>query len=140
MVRAQNTRRHFENIAPKITPKPAPRPAKTRPKPPPNAPRSKRDERDRRKSKMRCPPAPPRRNEMRPGDEMRWPAAPEKSAPPVLRCGAPPPRGIPDRAMPPRSEPRPGDRGAPIYLDHNATTPPLPEAVEAMLPFFREHF
>ncbi|MDH5494016.1 MAG: aminotransferase class V-fold PLP-dependent enzyme, partial [Myxococcales bacterium] len=28
----------------------------------------------------------------------------------------------------------------PIYLDHNATTPLLPEAVEAMLPFLREHF
>jgi cysteine desulfurase len=28
----------------------------------------------------------------------------------------------------------------PIYLDHNATTPILPEVVEAMLPFLREHF
>ena len=28
----------------------------------------------------------------------------------------------------------------PIYLDHNATTPLLPEAVEAMLPYLREHF
>ncbi len=28
----------------------------------------------------------------------------------------------------------------PIYLDHNATTPLLPEVVEAMLPFLREHF
>src|SRR4051794_10259440 len=27
-----------------------------------------------------------------------------------------------------------------IYLDHNATTPILPEVVDAMLPFFREHF
>jgi cysteine desulfurase len=28
----------------------------------------------------------------------------------------------------------------PIYLDHNATTPILPEAVEAMLPYLREQF
>lgn len=28
----------------------------------------------------------------------------------------------------------------PIYLDHNATTPVHPEAVEAMLPYVREHF
>jgi cysteine desulfurase len=28
----------------------------------------------------------------------------------------------------------------PIYLDHNATTPVLAEAVEAMLPYLREHF
>ncbi len=28
----------------------------------------------------------------------------------------------------------------PIYLDHNATTPVLPEVVDAMLPFLREHF
>jgi cysteine desulfurase len=28
----------------------------------------------------------------------------------------------------------------PIYLDHNATTPLLPEVVEKMLPFLREHF
>ena len=28
----------------------------------------------------------------------------------------------------------------PIYLDHNATTPVLPEVVEAMLPYLREHF
>ncbi len=28
----------------------------------------------------------------------------------------------------------------PIYLDHNATTPLLPEVVAAMLPFLREHF
>ncbi len=28
----------------------------------------------------------------------------------------------------------------PIYLDHNATTPILPEVVEEMLPFLREHF
>lgn len=28
----------------------------------------------------------------------------------------------------------------PIYLDHNATTPLLPEVLEAMLPFLREHF
>jgi len=28
----------------------------------------------------------------------------------------------------------------PIYLDHNATTPILPEVVEAMLPYLREHF
>ena len=29
---------------------------------------------------------------------------------------------------------------SPIYLDHNATTPLLPEVVDAMLPFLREHF
>jgi len=28
----------------------------------------------------------------------------------------------------------------PVYLDHNATTPVLPEVVDAMLPWFREHF
>jgi len=28
----------------------------------------------------------------------------------------------------------------PVYLDHNATTPILPEVVDAMLPFLREHF
>jgi cysteine desulfurase len=28
----------------------------------------------------------------------------------------------------------------PIYLDHNASTPVLPEVVDAMLPFLREHF
>jgi cysteine desulfurase len=27
-----------------------------------------------------------------------------------------------------------------IYLDHNATTPILPEAVDAMIPYLREHF
>ena len=30
--------------------------------------------------------------------------------------------------------------GDPIYLDHNATTPILPEVVDAMLPFLRTHF
>ena len=28
----------------------------------------------------------------------------------------------------------------PIYLDHNATTPLLPEVVESMLPYLRDHF
>ena len=28
----------------------------------------------------------------------------------------------------------------PVYLDHNATTPILPEVVDAMLPFLHEHF
>ncbi len=28
----------------------------------------------------------------------------------------------------------------PIYLDHNATTPVLPDVLEAMLPYLREHF
>ncbi len=28
----------------------------------------------------------------------------------------------------------------PIYLDHNATTPILPEVVDAMIPFLRQHF
>ncbi len=28
----------------------------------------------------------------------------------------------------------------PVYLDHNATTPVLPEVVEAMLPYLQEHF
>ena len=28
----------------------------------------------------------------------------------------------------------------PIYLDHNATTPVLPEIVDAMLPYLRQHF
>jgi cysteine desulfurase len=32
------------------------------------------------------------------------------------------------------------DTDAPIYLDHHATTPLLPEVVEAMLPYLREHF
>ena len=30
--------------------------------------------------------------------------------------------------------------GRPIYLDYNATTPVLPEVVDAMLPYLREHF
>jgi cysteine desulfurase len=33
-----------------------------------------------------------------------------------------------------------GEPRAPIYLDHNATTPLLPEVVDAMLPYLREHF
>ena len=28
----------------------------------------------------------------------------------------------------------------PVYLDHNATTPVLPEVVDAMLPYLRQHF
>jgi cysteine desulfurase len=37
---------------------------------------------------------------------------------------------------------RPGTKteGHPIYLDCNATTPLLPEVVDAMLPYLREHF
>src|SRR5260370_37059554 len=37
---------------------------------------------------------------------------------------------------------RSGNCQAPMttYLDHNATTPLLPEVVEAMLPYLREHF
>jgi cysteine desulfurase len=33
-----------------------------------------------------------------------------------------------------------GDEKRPIYLDHNATTPVDPRAVEAMEPYLREHF
>jgi len=32
------------------------------------------------------------------------------------------------------------DGGTPIYLDHNATTPLAPEALDAMLPFLRQDF
>jgi cysteine desulfurase len=32
------------------------------------------------------------------------------------------------------------DTKKPIYLDHNASTPVLPEVVDAMLPYLREHF
>lgn len=32
------------------------------------------------------------------------------------------------------------DRHPPIYLDHNATTPVLPEVLDAMLPYLTEHF
>ena len=28
----------------------------------------------------------------------------------------------------------------PLYFDYNATTPVMPEVVEAMLPYFAEHF
>ncbi len=31
-------------------------------------------------------------------------------------------------------------RADPVYLDHNATTPVLPEVVDAMIPYLREHF
>src|SRR3990172_9492069 len=34
----------------------------------------------------------------------------------------------------------PMENQPPIYLDHNATTPLLPEVVDAMLPYLREHF
>src|SRR4029079_15724359 len=33
-----------------------------------------------------------------------------------------------------------GNMREPIYLDHNASTPVLPEVVDAMLPYLREHF
>src|SRR5262245_8699643 len=33
-----------------------------------------------------------------------------------------------------------GSTVMPVYLDYNATTPLLPEVVEAMLPYLREHF
>ena len=33
-----------------------------------------------------------------------------------------------------------GQAGAPIYLDYNATTPVDPRVVEALLPYFGEHF
>lgn len=49
--------------------------------------------------------------------------------------------------MPIRNAVRSGAQGAPVtpaedpvYLDHNATTPVLPEVVDAMLPYLREHF
>src|SRR5205807_278470 len=32
------------------------------------------------------------------------------------------------------------DAVTPIYLDHNATTPVLPEVLDAMLPFLREEY
>ena len=35
---------------------------------------------------------------------------------------------------------RPRAVSEPIYLDHNATTPLLPEVVDAMVPYLREHF
>ncbi len=38
------------------------------------------------------------------------------------------------------SDPRPGDSSAPVYLDYMATTPCLPEVVEAMLPYFTARF
>lgn len=34
----------------------------------------------------------------------------------------------------------PMENQPPIYLDHNATTPLLPEVVDSMLPYLREHF
>src|SRR4029453_1321457 len=48
-------------------------------------------------------------------------------------------------AAPRRGHCRESDRSSdmtnePIYLDHNATTPVLPEVVDAMLPYLREHF
>src|SRR5262245_52265883 len=32
------------------------------------------------------------------------------------------------------------EASVPVYLDYNATTPVLPEVVDAMLPYLREHF
>lgn len=39
----------------------------------------------------------------------------------------------PDRPLPDTAD-------DPVYLDHNATTPLLPEVVDAMIPYLREHF
>lgn len=38
------------------------------------------------------------------------------------------------------TEPHPGLRGGPIYLDYNGTTPVAPSVVEAMLPYLTTHF
>jgi cysteine desulfurase len=32
------------------------------------------------------------------------------------------------------------DSANPVYLEYNGTTPLLPEVVDAMLPYLREHF
>jgi nitrate/nitrite transporter NarK len=62
---------------------------------------------------------------------------------PHARATAPAPfRGVPGarRAGNAIDDGQPGQRMTPIYLDYNASTPLLPEAFDAMLPFLRDGF